>query len=50
MYTHALKIELFKGIQAIRIKFLFILKVANIRCYILIAVEIFHNMRQAQPV
>ena len=31
----------FKGIQAVRIDFFFILKVANIRCFILIAVEIF---------
>jgi hypothetical protein len=30
----------FKGIQAVRIEFFFILKVANIRCFILIAVEI----------
>ena len=33
-----------KGIQAVRIEFLFILKVANIRCFILIVVEIFHNI------
>ena len=34
-----------KGIQAVRIEFfLFILKVANIRCFILMAVEIFHNI------
>ena len=33
-----------KGIQAVRIEFFFILKVANIRCFILIAVEIFHNI------
>ena len=33
-----------KGIQAVRIDFFFILKVANIRCFILIAVEIFHNI------
>ena len=32
---------MFKGIQAFRIEFFFILKVANIRCFILIAVEIF---------
>jgi hypothetical protein len=38
-HTNALK-----GIQAIRIEFFFILKVANIRCFILIAVEIFHNI------
>ena len=31
-------------IQAVRIEFFFILKVANIRCFILIAVEIFHNI------
>jgi hypothetical protein len=31
----------FKGIQAVRIDFFFILKVANILCFILIAVEIF---------
>jgi hypothetical protein len=34
----------FKGIQAVRIDFYFILKVANIRCFILIVVEIFHNI------
>jgi hypothetical protein len=34
---------LFKGIQSLRLIF-FILKVANIRCFILIAVEIFHNI------
>jgi hypothetical protein len=34
--------HLFKGIQAVRIKFFFILKVANIRCFILFAVEIFN--------
>jgi hypothetical protein len=33
-----------KGIQAVRIEFFFILKVANIRCFILIAVDIFHNI------
>ena len=32
-----------KGIQSLRLIF-FILKVANIRCFILIAVEIFHNI------
>ena len=32
-----------KGIQAVRIEF-FLLKVAKIRCFILIAVEIFHNI------
>ena len=37
-YTHA------KGIQAVRIEFFFLLKVANIRCFILITVEIFHNI------
>jgi hypothetical protein len=32
-------------IQAVRIDFFFLLlKVANIRCFILIAVEIFHNI------
>jgi len=35
--------SLIKGIQDVRIEFLFILKVANILCFILIAVEIFHN-------
>ena len=30
--------------QAVRIEFLFILKVANIRIFILIAVDIFHNI------
>jgi hypothetical protein len=33
-----------KGIQAVRIEFFLTLKVANIRCFILIAVEIFHNI------
>ena len=33
-----------KGIQAVIIEFVFIVKVANIRCFILIAVEIFHNI------
>jgi hypothetical protein len=32
-----------KGIQSLRLIF-FILKVANIRCFILIAVEMFHNI------
>ena len=39
--------QLLKGIQAYRLSeliFLFILKVANIRCFILIAVEIFPNI------
>ena len=36
--------ESVKGIQAVRIEFFFILKVANIRCFIQIAVEIFHNV------
>ena len=36
-------IFLLKGIQSLRL-FFFILKVANIRCFILIAVEIFHNI------
>jgi hypothetical protein len=35
---------IFKGIQAVRNDFLFILKVANIRCFILIGVEIFLNI------
>ena len=34
----------FKGIQAVRIDFFFIFKVANIRCFILIAVDIFHSI------
>ena len=40
-----------KGIHAVRIEFFFILKVANIRCFILhvIAVEIFHNIIPKQP-
>ena len=33
----------FKGTQSLRLIF-FILKVANIRCFILIAVEFFHNI------
>jgi hypothetical protein len=33
-----------KSIQAVRIEFFVLLKVANIRCFILIAVEIFHNI------
>ena len=33
----------FKGILAVRIDF-FLLKVANIQCFILIAVETFHNI------
>ena len=32
-----------KGIQAVRMDF-FLLKVTNIRCFILIAVEMFHNI------
>ena len=35
---------MFEGIQTVRIEIFFILKVANIRCFILIAVEIFHNI------
>jgi hypothetical protein len=35
---------LIKGIQAVGIEFFFILKVANIPCFKLIAVEIFHNI------
>jgi hypothetical protein len=31
-------------LKAVRIEFFFILKVANIRCFILIAVAIFHNI------
>ena len=31
-------------LKAVRIDFFFILKVANIRCFILIAVAIFHNI------
>ena len=38
-----------KGIHAVRIEFIFILKVANIRCFILIAGEIFHNIIRKQP-
>ena len=39
-----------RGIQAVRIDYFFlILKVANIRCFILIAVEIFHNIIRKQP-
>jgi hypothetical protein len=37
-------IRLIKGIQAVIIDFVFILKVANIRRFILIAVEIIHNI------
>jgi hypothetical protein len=40
------KISLKAYIQAVGIEFLFILKVVNIRCFILIAVEIFHNIRK----
>ena len=36
--------KIIKGIQAVRIDFFYILKVANIWCFILIAVEIFHNI------
>ena len=32
------------NLKAVRIEFFFILKVDNIRCFILIAVEIFHNI------
>jgi hypothetical protein len=32
-----------KGIHAVRTEFFFILKFVNIRCFILIAVEIFHK-------
>ena len=34
----------FKGIQAVRIEFEFLLKVAYIQCFILIAVDIFQNI------
>jgi hypothetical protein len=37
-------VHVVKGIQAVRIEFFFKLKVANIRCFILIAVDIFHNI------
>jgi hypothetical protein len=40
---------LLKGIQAVRIENFFILKVANIQCFILIAVEIFHNIIRKLP-
>ena len=33
-----------KGIQAVRIELFFFIKIANIQCFILIAVEIFHNI------
>ena len=33
-----------KAYRLSELNFLFILKVANIRCFILIAVEIFHNI------
>ena len=36
-------------IQAVRIEFFFLLKVANIQCFILIAIEIFHNIIRKQP-
>ena len=39
------KRNMLKGIQAVRIDF-FLLKVANIRCFKLIAVEIFHIIRK----
>jgi hypothetical protein len=41
---------LVKGIQAVKIDFFLILKVANIRCFILIAVEIFHNIIRTRAV
>jgi hypothetical protein len=34
----------YECLKAVRIEFFFIFKVANIRCFILIAVEIFHNI------
>ena len=41
----SLNVTTLKGTQAVRIEFfVYILKVANIRCFILIAVEIFHNI------
>jgi hypothetical protein len=40
LVSKPIKKKYFKGIQAVRIEFLFLLKVANIRCFILIAVEI----------
>jgi hypothetical protein len=39
----------FKGIQAVRIEFYFLLKVANIQCFILIAVDIFQNIIPKYP-
>jgi hypothetical protein len=55
VFVHFLKVNLydyvirnlrcsFKGIQAVRIDFLLILRVANIRYFILIAVAFFHNI------
>ena len=38
-----------KAYRLSELNFLFILKVANIRCFILIAVEIFHNIICKQP-
>jgi hypothetical protein len=43
MYVVYSMFLMFKCIQTVRIDF-FLLKVANIRCFILIAVEIFHNI------
>jgi hypothetical protein len=41
---HENKLLCYNQLKAVRIEFFFILKVANIRCFILIAVEIFHNI------
>ena len=42
----AIMIWQLKGTHDVRIEFLFILKVANIRIFKLIAVDIFHNIRR----
>ena len=44
-FSFSIAFLLIKGIQAVRIE----LKVANIRCFILIAVGIFHNIIRKQP-
>ena len=50
LHYHLSQKKSFKGIQSLKlIFFLFILKVANIRCFILIAVEIFHYIICKQP-
>ena len=41
---HAAVMSSLKGIQVVRIDFFLISKVANIRCFILIAVEFFYNI------